>query len=142
MSKDMSFFMKGRAKQTPEIEEVISTRYVDEEGNPIPFRFKPLATDRIEAIQEECLIPVTRKGRKVDEKLDDKRFAARLGIETTVYPDFKDPELLKSYGVVDPVDAVKAVLSLGGEYAEWIRVIQRVNGFDEEFEDLVDEAKN
>lgn len=142
IQKSMAVFMKGKAEDVKEFEEVVTTRYRDEKGNVVKFKFRPIPTERIQELQEECKEPVMKKGKKIDEKLNTKRFGARLGIETTVYPDFKDKTLLDSYKVVDPVDLVPQILSVGGEYAAWIEIVQRANGFDEDFNELVDEAKN
>jgi len=138
----MSFFMKGKAAQLPEEEVIVSRRFVDDKGKPVPFTLRALPVERVEQLQDECMRPVKSKQRRGERELDAKRFAARLGIESTIYPAFRAPELLQSYGVTDPVDVVKQVLSLPGEYAEWINAVQRINGFDEDFEELVDDAKN
>ncbi|WP_020620261.1 phage tail assembly chaperone [Paenibacillus daejeonensis] len=140
--RNMAFFMKGKAKAVPDEEVVVSKRYKDDEGNPIPFILRALPTDRIEELQEECTKPIKRKGRVVDRELDQKRFIARIGVESTIYPEFRDSELLASYGLTDPVAVVKMILSLPGEYGEWINAVQRVNGFDEEFDELTEDAKN
>ncbi|MCK9858840.1 phage portal protein [Paenibacillus sp. ATY16] len=141
-TKSMNVFMKGKAKQAVIEEIIVSRRYEDEDGNPIPLRLKAVDTKRIEELQDECTVPQFKKGKKVGEEVDWKRFACRLAVETTVYPDFRDQELLSSYGLVDPCDLVKEILNVGGEYAELIQAVQRVNGFDTDFEELVDEAKN
>lgn len=141
-SKTMDIFMKGKAKDLESEFVIVSKRFLDSESRPVPFELRAITTERIEELQDECTQPVFKKGRKIDERLDYKRFGAKMGIETTVYPNFRDKDLLDSYGIVDPVELVKEVLSVGGEYAEWIEAVQRVNGFDENFQDLVEEAKN
>lgn len=141
-TRTMDVFMKGKAKQAVTEEVIVSRRYVDEDGNPIPFVLKAVDTKRIEDLQDECTLPQFKKGKKVGEEIDWKRFACRLAVETTVYPNFRDGELLSSYGLVDPCDLVKEILNVGGEYAELIQAVQRVNGFDTDFEELVEEAKN
>ncbi|GLY12212.1 MULTISPECIES: phage portal protein [Bacillus] len=140
--RDMNFFMAGKAQAVTEEEVFVTKRYKDAEGKVIPFVMKPITTERIEELEKECIEPVKENGKKVGEQLNRARWIARMGIESTVYPDFKDKELLKSYGVIDPVDAVKKVLSVGGEFAEWMNATQRINGYDQDFEELVDDAKN
>lgn len=142
MSKNMAFFMKGKAAEVKEEEVIITRRYKDEKGEPIPFVMKPLSTKRIDELEAECTKPEIKKGKKVGEKLDSKRFSLRIAIESTVYPDFRDAELLKSYGLTDPVDVARSVLSVGGEYMEWLQAANRINGFDESEDDLIDEVKN
>ena len=84
---------------------------------------------------------VYHKNQKI-EKFDNERFVAKVAIETTIFPNFKDDELLKSYECVDPVDVAHEVLSLPGEYTDWVEQAFKVNGFNDKFEDLVNEAKN
>jgi hypothetical protein len=140
--RNMSFFMKGKAKQLPEEEVIVSKRYVNEKNEPIPFVIRAIEQPLIDRLQDECTEPIYRKGKKVDEKLNVSRFLARMGVESTVFPNFKDPELLASYKLVDPVDLAKEILKMGGEYAEWLAAVQRINGYDEDFEELVNDAKN
>ncbi|WP_046180390.1 phage tail assembly chaperone [Domibacillus tundrae] len=140
--RDMSFFLAGKAKPVTEEEVPVSRRYVDEEGKIIPFIMKPITTERIEELEKECYKPVYENGKKAGEEFDRPRWIARMGIESTVYPNFRDAELRKSYGSEDPVEVLKKVLSVGGEYAEFLQAAQRINGYTETFEDLVEEAKN
>lgn len=142
VTKTMDVFMKGKAKQVIEEEVIVSKRYLDENGAPVPFVVRAIDTKRIEELQDECTKIIMKKGKKIGEEMDWKRFANRLAVESTVYPNFKDQELLNSYGLVDPCDLIKEILNVGGEYVELISAVQRVNGFDEDFEDLVEEAKN
>lgn len=141
MYMDMSAFMKGKAKQLPEEEKVITTLYEDEEGKSIPFKFKAIPTALVDQIRADCTTIKYTKGQRM-ESFDRERFACKLGIETTVFPNFKDSELMKSYNCIDPVDLAKTILILPGEYTEWIQVCTKLNGFDDTIEDLVKEAKN
>ncbi|SFM21611.1 phage tail assembly chaperone [Pelosinus propionicus] len=138
---DMSVFMKGKAKQLPEEEKVITKLFEDEEGQPIPFKFKAITTTLIDKLKADCTTIKYIKGQRI-ESFDRDRFSCRIGIETTVFPDFKNAELLQSYNCIDPVDLAKTVLNLGGEYTEWIQTCSRINGFDDTIEDVVKEAKN
>jgi len=138
---DMSAFMKGKAKQLPEEEKVITKLYEDEEGQAIPFKFKAIPTTLVDRIKDDCTTIQYIKGQRI-ESFDRDRFSCRIGIETTVFPNFKNAELLQSYNCIDPVDLAKAILNLPGEYTEWIQTCSRLNGFDDTIEDLVKKAKN
>ncbi len=138
---DMSAFMKGKAKQLPEEEKVITSLYEDEGGNPIPFKFKAITTTLIDKLKADCTTIKYIKGQRI-ESFDRDRVSCKIGIETTVFPDFKNQELLQSYNCVDPVDLARTILNLGGEYTEWIQTCSRLNGFDDTIEELVKEAKN
>lgn len=138
---DMSAFMKGKAKQLPEEEKVISTLYEDENGKPIPFKFKAIPTALVDKLKSDCTTIKHTKGQRI-ESFDRDRFSCKIGIETTIFPDFKNTELLQSYNCIDPVDLAKEILNLPGEYTEWIQTCSKLNGFDDTIEDLVAEAKN
>lgn len=142
MTKDLSYFFKENNNADAESQEVfISDRFKNEEGKVIPFLVKPISTERIEEIETECTKPILRKKRKVGEELDKQRYVARLMVEATVYPNFKDSALLSSYGVVDPTELVKKILHVPGEYAKLAEVVTAINGFDED-EDDVQATKN
>jgi hypothetical protein len=138
---DMSAFMKGRAKQLPEEDKVITNLYEDENGKPIPFKFKAIPTTLVDKLRADCTTIKYTKGQRM-EGFDRDRFACKIGIETTVFPDFKNADLMQSYDCIDPVDLAKAILNLPGEYTEWIQTCSKLNGFDDTVEDLVKEAKN
>jgi hypothetical protein len=138
---EMSAFMKGKAKQLPEEEKVITTLFEDEAGQPIPFKFKAIPTTLVDKLKADCTTIKYTKGQRM-ESFDRDRFACKLGIETTVFPDFKNPELLQSYNCIDPVDLAKDILYLAGEYTEWIQTCSKINGFDDTIEEVVKEAKN
>ena len=54
----------------------------------------------------------------------------------------KDAQLQESYRTVgDEAATLKAMLKIG-EYATLMKEIQSLNGFDEDINDLVEEAKN
>ena len=141
MNKSMEWFMKDRAKRQPEEDIIISYRFTDDKGKPLAFKIKAVGQKRVEELMDDCTKTFTKKGRLIDERLDNIRFVARLVVDSTIYPNFKEKELLASYGVVDPVDLVKEML-LPGEYAELVGAVQRINGYDEDFAELVEEAKN
>ena len=142
LGRDLSFFMADNAEETPEEKVFVSKRFKDKKGKVIPFIMKAIETTRIDEIEKACMQPEFFKGRKVGESIDRGRFHARIAVETTVYPDFKAEELRKSYKTEDPVEVAKRVLSVGGEYSAWIEESMRINGFDDSFEDLEEEAKN
>ncbi|WP_018752173.1 phage tail assembly chaperone [Paenibacillus sanguinis] len=141
--RNMDFFMKGNAQPVEELEEVVTDRYRDKDGKAIPFVFKSVTTARIDELRTECTKrTVATKRKPATETFDNNRFATKLGIESTVFPVFKSAELLASYGLQDPVDLVQAVLAVPGEYAAWMDAVRRVNRLDDDFEEMVEDAKN
>lgn len=139
---DLSFFMPGKAEVVDEITTSISKRFKDNKGNIIPFRFKPITTERVDELEKECMKPVVKNNRVVGKELDNSRFMARISVESTVYPDFRAADMRKAYKTEDSVEIAKKVLHVAGEYANWIAKASEINGFDDDVEDLEELAKN
>ncbi|BBP90930.1 phage-like element PBSX protein XkdN [Bacillus safensis] len=139
---DLSFFMPGQTTEAEEVKSIISKRFVDKEGKVIPFVFKAITTERIDELEKENTTFKNVKGRGRVKDLDSQRFFTYIAVESTIYPDFKSKELREAYGTQDPVEVAKRVLSVGGEYANWLNKAIEVNGFEDEIEDLETEAKN
>lgn len=138
---DLSFFLPSKAKQV-EIEEApISKRFVDGNGEIIPFKMRPITTERIDQIEALNTRKTRFKGQQ-QERVDYGRFIAQVAVETTIYPDFSSEELRQAYKTEDPIEVAKSVLHVGGEYTNWIAKASEINGFDDTLEDLEDAAKN
>ncbi len=107
----------------------------------MPFIFKAITTERIDELEKESTTYKNVKGRGRVKDLDSQRFYARIAVESTIYPDFRSKELRDAYKTADPVEVAKRVLSVGGEYANWLNKAIEINGFEDELEDLEQEAK-
>ena len=141
IKRDMSFFMKGSEQNLPEETHIISKRFKENEGKVIPFVIRAITTTKQEEIQKECTSMKGKRGNK-QEYFDKDRFAAKLAVECTVYPNFKDKELLEHFDCIDPVKLVKKMLYIPGEYSDLMDKILTINGYDDDFESLVNDAKN
>ncbi|AWM42757.1 phage portal protein [Bacillus velezensis] len=139
---DLSFFMPGQTIEAEEVKVPISKRFKDKAGNVVPFVFKAITTERIDELEKENTTYKNVKGRGRVKDLDSQRFYARIAVETTVYPNFKSKELREAYKTEDPVEVAKRILSVGGEYANWLNKAIEINGFEDDLEDLEEEAKN
>lgn len=138
MTNKMNLFMNGKAEKVEPKKIIVTKRYKDEKGEPVPFEMKPIPQTRIEQLRKDCRTLNT----KDEEVFDSERFYALMAVESTVFPDFNDKALKDSYGAKDPVDLAKIILAVPGEYANWIQATNEVNGFNEDFKVLVDDAKN
>ena len=61
--------------------------------------------------------------------------------KTITYPNLYDAELQDNWGVTEPVDLVKAMLT-PGEYADLLAAATEAQGFDAGMKDKVKEVKN
>ncbi|WYP24747.1 phage portal protein [Alkalihalobacillus sp. FSL W8-0930] len=141
---DMSFFLSGNEAKAPKEKAIITRRFKDQNGEPIPFVFQAISTERIEDLQKFHTKTITKGKRRGQKDFDNERFSAAIAVESTIYPKFSDAKILKSYGTQDAITAAKKMLSIGGEYSNWIDRAMLVNGYGEESEDVQDEeaAKN
>jgi Phage XkdN-like tail assembly chaperone protein, TAC len=139
---DLSFFLPSVVEEAEEVTAPISKRFKDKEGNIVPFIFKAIPTERIDALEKECTTYKNVKGQGRVKDFDTQRFYARVAIETTVYPNFRSKELREAYKTEDGVEVAKKVLSVGGEYNNFIAKTMEVNGFDDTIDDLEEAAKN
>ena len=122
-------------------EVIISSRFKDEAGNPVPFT--------IRAIPQEQTAALTAKGRRVQkvrgqrqEYLDAAQLNRELIVAATLEPDFSSAEVCEAYGTKIPTQ-VPGKMLLAGEYDALLREIMALSGFDAgAAEALEDEAKN
>ena len=98
--------------------------------------------------EKENVVETNSRGkRKVRQevKLDSYAAADEMVLASLVEPslaDLENKELQDSWGVLNPTDLLKAILSLPGEYSDLREEVQRICGFDIDAANaLTEEAK-
>lgn len=134
MSKLSAFLHPSVTRLEKEV--VISDRFRDEEGKPVPFRIRSITQEENEALSKRC-----RKTRRVNgqdqEHFDSAEFSRLMVVEGTLEPDFRGAELCEAYGVMDPA-MVPGRMLLAGEFDALLRAISDLSGFTR----VEDEVKN
>ena len=134
---NLSAFLKP-AYLREEKEIVISKRFLDEQGNPAPFKIRSVSQE-----ENEQITKASRRQRKVgsmvQEHLDSIEYGRRLVVTGTMVPDFRAKEMCEAYGTLDPMQVPGKMLT-AGEFAALLDAISELSGFDAET--LEDEAKN
>lgn len=120
---------------------IVSDRFKDEAGKPIPWKLRSMTEGENEAIRKSATKRVKVKGRGYMPEINQEEYLAKLVISSVVYPNLKDAELQKSYGVMGAESLLKKML-FPGEYGELLSKVQEVNGFDKDLNEMVDEVKN
>lgn len=137
---DLKAFLKP-AVTTVTDKLAVSKRFVDDKGKPIEFEIKSITQAENDALIKASTKVVVTKGQR-EEIFNRLQYKNRLVVECTSYPNFRDPELLAGYSVVDPLD-LPAKMLLSGEFAVLANAIMVVNGFGDESADaLIETAKN
>ncbi|WP_346234496.1 phage portal protein [Lysinibacillus telephonicus] len=142
MSNLQAFFAQNVEKVTIE-EHVISKRFKDENGNPIPWKFGAIDGE-VDAANRKAStkrMPVPGKKGLMMPEIDFELYSLKNAVATIKYPDLNNAELQSSYGVMGAEALLKKML-LPGELTEVKNITQKVNGFDVDMEELVEEAKN
>lgn len=119
------------------VEEVaVSERFKDEKGI-IKFKVKALTNNQFEEIRKKCM--TMKKAGKVE--FNTGKFNNSIVIANTIEPNFKDAESIKKLGCTTPEQYLNKVL-LAGEIVELSQQIQKISGFNQDMDELVEEAKN
>ena len=139
--RDLSAFLRCKAGQVENMFLPVSKRFVDGEGRPVDWEFRCVTSTEDEEIRQSATKrTVGGRGQSASET-DVSLYLGRLAAKCTVFPDLNDASLQDSYGVMGADNLLRAMLT-PGEYAEYLRQIQKICGFDLPFDQLVDEVKN
>lgn len=121
-----------------EKEVVVSKRFQDENGNPVPFKIRSLTEDENDACQKKA-----RRTRKVNGRMEEYQdqltYMRSLVVAATVFPDFREESLCKKYGTLTP-EEVPGKMLLIGEYSTLVSAIMELSGI--ELNTVEEEAKN
>ena len=133
MSKLSAFLHPVTTQEEKEV--VISKRFQDENGNPVPFKIRALSQEENDNLTKQATRQVRVNGQPL-EKLDSADYTRRVIVAATVEPDFQSKEMCDTYGVLDPL-LVPGKMLLSGEYARLGREIMALSGFEQTLEDEV-----
>lgn len=140
MSSLQAFFAQSVQSNITE-EFVVSERFKDEQGNPIPWKLRTLTEAENEELRKAATQYVKGKGGQRVPEVKPEVYLAKIATASVVFPDLKDAELQRSYGVVGAEDLLKKML-LAGEYAALIQKTQELNGFDRDINTAIEDIKN
>lgn len=139
----LTAFLSKNALKVEHIQYVVSRRFIDEKGQPIPWEVQAINGTEDEALRKTCAkrVPVPGKKNLYQRETDYDLYLGKLAVACTVFPNLNDAELQNSYGVMGAEALLKTMLT-PGEYADYLEKIQEVCGFDTTMQEEVDEAKN
>ena len=135
--RDLKSFFKSRVKTDLTKSLVISQRFIDEATDkPMEFVIRGISE-----AENESLKLAARRPNGDELRFDSKNYCNRLIVASTVYPNFKNLELQRSWGAYSAEDLVCKML-LAGEYAKLLAAVRGLSGFDENINDLKNTVKN
>jgi hypothetical protein len=137
----LSAFFSDKAKKPENQKIIVSDRFLDEKGKPIPWEIKAISEEEDAKLKDDCTTVTRFKGRQTT-RFNNQRYINKLIAACTVFPDLKNAELQKSYGVTSDDELVQKML-ISGEHANLQQAVNEINGFDaENVEAAKDEVKN
>ena len=132
MSRLSAFLHPVSTKEEKEV--VVSRRFQDENGEPVPFKIRALTQEENDRLGRQATRRVTVSGR-TEERVDSADLSRRLVVAATVEPDFSSKELCDAYGVLDPLQLPGKML-FSGEFDMLLKEIMSLSGFGRTEEEL------
>lgn len=140
MSSLQAFFAQNTSAEITE-EVIVSDRFKDENGKPIPWKVRAITEAENEQLRKAATQYTKGPGGRRVADIQPEVYMAKVVVSSVVFPDLKNADLQKSYGVLGAEDLLKRML-LSGEYARLVQAVQEINGFDKDVNELVEEVKN
>ena len=142
MAGNLHAFLAQNTVRPENVKQVVSERFIGEDGKPVEWELRPLTGKEIDAITRKHtrLVQVPGKRGQYQQELDGGKCAAEMTVACTVFPNLHDRELQDSYGAMGAEELLQMML-LSGEYMRYQRLVQELNqivSFDEQMQ----EAKN
>lgn len=141
---DLQAFLKGNAKPIEDIEMIVSKRFVDGNGNPIPWVLRQLTGKESNNLRKKHTKKIKNKLGRIEEQFSSEAYQEEFITSSVVFPDLSNSKLQESYGALGAYDLLQKMLS-----ADELANLQiKVSGFAEEeiiensMDNLVEEAKN
>lgn len=121
------------------VKVVVSDRFVDENGDPVPFEIKSLSHKTFELIRKRSQKDIVINGKK-NQVLDNDQFFCRLAVESCIEPNFRNEDLCHRYGCEDPISCPANMLN-EGEIQKLGKAILSLNGIDDESPEMGEVSK-
>jgi len=139
MSDLSVFFAQNVAGEVTE-EVAVSARFRNKDGSAVLWKLRSMTEDENEQCRKAATRRVKGKNGQYTQETNTEDYLANLVSSSVVFPDLKNPDLQRSYGVLGAESLLRKML-LPGEYVELVQHVQRLNGFDQDVNELVEQVK-
>lgn len=140
---DLSMFFAENVMKEEHIKYVASKRFLGTNGKPMEWEICCITSEEDEQLRRDSTkkIPIPGKRGQYTRETDYDIYLGKLGVKCVTFPNLNNVEFQNSYGVMGAEALLKTMLR-PGEYSDLIAKVQEINGFNETFDEIVDEAKN
>lgn len=109
---------------------------------PFPFVVQSITEGEHKEIRKSCqTVSFDKKTHQRQTDTNTDQYSNRLVVACCVEPNFKDSALQEKYGVRGAEALIDKLLD-PGQFTNLLTAIQEVNHFDNDINDLKEEAKN
>ncbi|MFD1991557.1 phage portal protein [Paenibacillus sp. PK4536] len=140
MSELSLFFAQNVSSDVVE-EFIVSSRFKDAEGKAVSWKLRSMNEDENQECRKAATRKVKGKNGVYTPEIDPNEYMAKLMAASVTYPDLKNSDLQKSYGVLGAESLLRKML-LPGEFAALGERVQELNGFNRDMNELVNDVKN
>lgn len=140
-SQNLTAFLKNNVEIVNQVEYVASNR-IKAGDEPVAWKINVLQNKVIDKLRNRYT-KMIKDGKTgvTREKFDSQGFNDAMLLESIIYPNLDDMELQDSWGVNDPLELVKAMLT-PGEYADLLNAVVEAQGFEVGMDEKVRAVKN
>lgn len=138
---DLSMFFAQNAAVEVAEEFEVSPRFKDKEGKVRKWKLRSITEDDNQELRKSATKKVKGKNGIYTSDLDTNEYLSKLVVACVAYPDLKNADIQKSYGVMGAEKLLRKML-LPGEFSALMEKVQAMNGFDQDMNELVEEVKN
>ena len=141
---DLSRFLKKNKKLKENVQYAVTKSLTDEKGQPLLWEIRPLTSKETNRLTDECTFQeqVPGKPNVFRNKINSTKLLQKMMVASVVFPNLNDKDLQDSYGVMTPEELITEMVDDPGEYNNFGKYLNELNGFNEGTNEKVEEAKN
>ena len=141
MMSNLNLFFAENAQADLIEDFIVSERFKDANKKPVSWKLRTLTEAENADIRASATKRVQVKRGVTLPETNPNEYMAKLIVASVVYPNLKDADLQKSYGVLGAENLIRTML-IAGEYSTLAEKVQAINGFDKELNELKEEVGN
>ena len=141
---DLKAFMVPDLGKKETIKYAASPDFKGEDGQPLEWEIRPLTSEELDALRKDCTKRVQVPGKKTAflPEVDTTALNLSIAVEATVFPNLKDAGLQDFYGVKGADKLLNKLLYNPSIRDDYLMKVLEVCGYQNDFQELVDTAKN
>lgn len=129
---DVSSFLAENAKKVGKESFIVSDRFKDKHGKPVPWVLAPVSCTVDNSIKQKCAH---------GKDFDNLSYTIELTVASVVEPNLANADLQDSYHAYGKRQLLETMLTAGEFNALTLKALE-INGLSKPIDELIDDAKN